>query len=487
MAKPLQELRKIRLQKLEEIKKLGIDPYPARCRRQHTVTQALAKMGQKAAVAGRIRATRGHGGIQFFDLQDASGQIQLVFKKDNLSPITYRLLPLLDLGDFVAAQGRVFKTKAGEISIAVEGFQLLTKSLRPLPSKWYGLKDVEERYRRRYLDLLMNPKVKEVFYLRTKILTTIREFLDQEGFLEVETPILQEMYGGASARPFVTHHNALGCDLFLRISNELYLKRLIVGGFEKAYEVAKDFRNEGIDRAHNPEFTQVEFYWAYADYEDLMKLTERLLTKILKVTLGKTKFKFEGKTLDFTAPLPRVYFRDILLKETGIDANKIKTAKDLLAAIKKQKIRLDLKGVNGLGVIFDKLYKEKVRPKLIQPTFLLDYPASMIALAKRKEDDHSKIATVQLLANGYELIKAYNELNDPIDQRKRWLETENQAKKGDKEAERLDKDYVEALEYGMPPTAGWGMGLARFVSLLAGKHSLKDVILFPTLKPERKR
>lgn len=494
MAKPLDQLRKIRLEKLEEIKKLGVDPYPAHCQCKQTVAQALNLMGKKVAVAGRIMAIRGHGGIQFFDLRDESGKIQLVFRKNQLSisPLrgipsecNYQLSILLDIGDFLAAQGKVFRTKAGEVSVLVEDFQLLAKALRPLPSKWHGLKDVEERYRKRYLDLIMNPEVKKIFYLRSKVLTAIREFLGSEGFLEVETPILQEMYGGASARPFITHHNVLDCDLYLRISDELYLKRLIVGGFEKVYEVSKDFRNEGIDRAHNPEFTQVEFYWAYASYEDLMKLTEKMLVKVFKTTLGKTKVNFEDKVLDFTPPLPRVYFRDILFKETGIDVDEIKTESELLKVIKKRKIAIDLKGVFGLGSIFDKLYKEKVRPKLIQPTFLLDYPASMIALAKRKENEPNKIATMQLLVNGYELIKAYNELNDPLDQRARWLETEKLAKKGAEEVERLDEDYIHALEYGMPPTAGWGIGVDRFISLLVGKHSLKEVILFPTLRPEK--
>jgi len=486
MAKPIEELRKIRLQKLREITELGINPYPSRCKRTQKISQTWEEFGQKVAVVGRVRATRGHGGIQFFDLQDESGKIQLVFKQNKLSSLDYRLLSLLDVGDFLAVQGEVFKTKAGEVSILVDDFQLLAKSLRPLPSEWYGLKDVEERYRQRYVDLMVNPQVKEIFYLRTKVLTTIRNFLNKEGFLEVETPVLQPMYGGASARPFVTHHNALNCDLYLRVSDELYLKRLIVGGFEKVYEVAKDFRNEGIDRAHNPEFTQIEFYWAYANYEDLMTLTEAMLMRVLRVAVGKTKIKFEGKVLNFKPPWKRVYFRDILLQETGIDADKMGTKEELIREIEKRRIKLSFEKTAGLGEIFDKLYKEKVRPKLIQPTFLLDYPASMIALAKRREDNPAKIATFQLLANGMELVKAYNELNDPLDQKKRWLETEKQAKKGAKEVERLDDDFIRALEYGMPPTAGWGLGLARLVCLLANQHSVKEVILFPTLKPEEK-
>ena len=477
MTPPLEELKKIRLQKLAEIKKLGIDPYPAKTSRKQSIIKAITMMGKLVMVAGRITGIRGHGGIQFFDLTDESGKIQLVFKKDELKAKDQQLLALLDIGDFIEVWGKVFKTKAGEVSVSVGFLKLLTKSIRPLPSVWHGLKDIEERYRQRYVDLVVNPEVKKIFYLRTKVLRAVREFLDSQGFLEVETPILQPMYGGASARPFVTHHNTLNCDLYLRISDELYLKRLIVGGFEKVYEVSKDFRNEGIDRAHNPEFTQVEFYWAYADYEDLMKLTEELIAKILKNDLGDIK-------INFKFPIPRITFRDLLLKEVGIDIDKIDSEKALLSEIKKRKIMIDLKGVVGLGGIFDKLYKERIRPKIIEPTFVLDYPASMIALAKRKEENPGQIASFQLLANGFELIKAYNELNDPIDQKERWLETEKLSKKGDEAAERLDEDYIRALEYGMPPTAGWGMGIDRFVSVLASLP-IKEVILFPTLKPEK--
>jgi len=483
MAKRLENIKADRLEKLEKIRSLGVNPYPAHCPRREAAYQALKMLGKKVSVAGRIVAWREHGGSTFADLKDETGKIQLFFRRDELGKEKYDFIKLFDIGDFLYVEGKVFKTQAGETTILVSKYLLLAKSLLPLPSTWYGLKDVEERYRKRYLDLIMNPEVKNIFYLRSKVLTAIREFLNKEGFLEVETPILQEMYGGASARPFITHHNALDCDLYLRISDELYLKRLIVGGFEKVYEVSKDFRNEGIDRAHNPEFTQVEFYWAYADYEDLMRLTEKMLVRVLKTTLGKTKISLGDKTLDFTPPLPRIHFRDLLLKETGIDMDEIGTEEELLSAIRKAGIAVDLKGVFGMGPIFEKIYKEKIRPKLTQPTFLLDYPSSMIALAKRKEDEPDKIASMQLLADGWELVKAYNELNDPLDQRKRWQEMEKLAKKGVEETERLDEDYIEALEYGMPPTAGWGMGIDRFVAVLTNKP-LKEVILFPTLAPK---
>ncbi len=484
MSQRIIQIRLKRLEKLRRLKSLGINPYPDSFKKGITCLEAQKKLGKQVRVRGRLMSLRPHGGVTFADLVDASGKIQLYFQRNYLKD-KYKLIDLLDVGDFLGAEGEVFKTKAGEITVKVAKFAILAKSLRSLPEKWHGLKDVEQRYRKRYLDLIMNPEVKKISYLRSKVLTAIREFLNREGFLEVETPILQEMYGGASARPFITYHNALNCDLYLRISDELYLKRLIIGGFEKVYEVGKDFRNEGIDRTHNPEFTQVEFYWAYADYEDLMKLTEKMLVKVLKTTLGKTKISFGNKTLDFTPPLPRVCFRDILLRETGIDMDRIKTEKELLKAIKEKKIAINLKGVFGIRSVFEELYKERIKPKLTQPTFLLDYPSSMIALAKRKENEPNKIASMQLLADGCELIKAYNELNDPLDQKRRWLEMEKLAKKGLEETERLDENYIEALEYGMPPTAGWGLGIDRFIAVLTNKP-LKEVILFPTLVPKKK-
>lgn len=487
MAQPLDQLRKIRLQKLAQIKKLGIDAYPARCKREQTISQAVKSISKKVAVAGRIMAIRGHGGIQFIDLRDESGKIQLVFKKDELKPKTYHLIPLLDIGDFLAAQGEVFKTKSGEISILVGDFQLLAKAIRPLPSKWHGLKDIEERYRQRYVDLIMNERVRQIAYIRTKVVDGLRTYLNKNGFLEVETPVLQSIYGGATARPFITHHQALDADLYLRISDELYLKRLIVAGFEKVYEFGRDFRNEGIDRQHNPEFTQLEFYWAYADYEHLMKFTEEMLTHVIKKVIGRLKIKHEDTILDFTPPWRRVTFQEAMLKETGIDIDKVDTEKELLVEIKKRKVQLDLEGVVGYGAILDEFYKKTLRPKLIQPTFLMDYPMEMVALAKRKEDEPKKIATFQLLVKGFELITAYNELNDPVDQAKRWQEAERLAKKGLEEHEAYDADYIRALEYGMPPTAGWGLGIDRFVSFLTNAHTIKEVILFPTLRPEGKK
>jgi lysyl-tRNA synthetase class 2 len=483
----LDKLRKSRLNKLEKIRKLGIDPYPARLQFSGRVSakKALKKLGKNVVVAGRLMAWREHGGSIFSDLEDDSGKVQLFFKKDILGKKKFEFLELLDVGDFIEAKGKVFKTVAGETTVEVKDYNLLTKSIRPLPSKWHGLKDVEERYRQRYVDLIMNPKVRQRFLVRTKVLTELRKFLDSHGFVEVETPILQPMYGGASAKPFITHHNALDCDLYLRISDELYLKRLIVGGFEKVYEVSKDFRNEGIDRQHNPEFTQIEFYWAYATYEDLMKFTEEMLTHVIKKVLGKLKVKHEDDVLDFTLPWKRITFREAMLENTGIDIDKANTEKKLWQEIKKKKVELDLEGVVGYGALLDEFYKKTLRPTLVQPTFLLDYPVEMIALAKRKEEDQSKIASLQLLIKSFEMITAYNELNDPLDQKERWLEMERLASKGLEEYEPLDKDYIRALEYGMPPTAGWGMGIDRFCTFLTDVHTLKEIILFPTMRPQK--
>lgn len=484
MARRLDTLKDARLVKLEQIKKLGIDPYPSSYKNRILAKESRELLDKKVNVAGRISGWREHGGSIFSDLRDESGQIQLWFQKDKLGE-EFEKLQLLDLGDFIGVSGQVVKTKAGEITVSADNYRLLSKSLRPLPSEWYGLKDIEERYRQRYADLLINPEVKEKFLLRSKFVKMLREYLDKEGFVEVETPILQPIYGGASARPFTTHHKTLDTNLYLRISDELYLKRLIVGGFEKVYEIGKDFRNEGIDKQHNPEFTQIEFYWAYADYEDLIKFTEEMLTQLIGKVKGALEFEYQGTNLNFSSPWKRVKFRDAVKNETGIDIDKEDTEEKLLAAVKEKNLDFDRKGVVGYGMLVDRLYKQYVRPKLIQPTLVMDYPTEIIALAKRKKDDPSKIASFQLLVCGFEIIKAYNELNDPQDQKARWEEMDKLAQKGLEEHETLDEDYIRALEYGMPPTAGWGMGIDRIVTFLTDSPNLKEVILFPTLRPEK--
>ncbi|KKQ49514.1 MAG: Lysine-tRNA ligase [Candidatus Woesebacteria bacterium GW2011_GWB1_38_5] len=481
----LEEIRNIRLEKIKKLIALGINPYPSKPKEGiEDIADAREKLEQDVMVAGRVMSIRGHGNVAFFDLKDETGKIQLWFQKDKLAD-SYKITELLDVGDILYAKGIVTKTKAGEISIDVNDFQLLSKSIRPLPSTWFGLKDVEERYRQRYVDLILNEEARKIFDLRTGLVTEIRKFMDSKGFREVETPILQPIYGGASAQPFTTHHNALDTDLYLRISDELYLKRLIVGGYRKVYEIGHVFRNEGIDRAHNPEFTMMEFYWAYANYEDLMTLTEEMLSTIINKLTGSYKVQHEDDLLDFTPPWPRVKFRDLLLEKTGIDIDATRTEVALKKEINGRKLKFDLKGVVGYGALCDKLYKEYIRPSLVQPQYLVDYPSAMIALAKKKEENPHYISSVQLLVKGYEIIKAYNELNDPVDQKDRWLEEERLGKKGLEDHMVLDEDYIRALEYGMPPTAGWGMGIDRLVSILTNQHSLKEVILFPTLRPEK--
>jgi len=480
----MSDLTDFRLQKLAALKKLKLDPYPQPNLEKRDLCQEVVKKLDKAVtVAGRLMLLRGHGKILFADLVDKTGKIQLFFEQNTLGA-KMDLVKLLDLGDIISAQGVVFKTQAGEITVRVSEFQILAKNLRPLPEKFHGLTDVEERYRQRYVDLIVNPASREVFLTRSKILTELRHFLDKNGFLEVETPVLQPVYGGASAKPFVTRHNELKEDMYLRIADELYLKRLIVGGLEKVYEISKDFRNESVSRFHNPEFTQAEFYWAYVDYDVLMKFTEKLIINLVKTVKKSTQVTFQGKTLKFSSPFPRLTFRDAVLEHTKIDIDQIKSESDFINALEIRHLKLEITGLIGLGALFDALYKEYVRPKLIGPLFLTDYPASMIALAKRIADSPDKIASFQLLACGTELLKAYNELNDPQDQRDRWLQEEALAKRGLESAMSVDEDYIRALEYGMPPTAGWGMGLDRLTQFLTDSPTIKDVILFPSMKNE---
>lgn len=469
MAHTVDELVKTRKEKLGKLQKFGLSGFPA-------------WSDDKWQYFGRITAIRGHGKLIFADLANASGKKQVSFKFDRLSG-KWNIVELLDIGDFLAVSGENYVTQAGEPTIDVTNFLVLTKSLRPLPSSWYGFTDVEERYRQRYVDLLMNPEVKKIFQVRSTVIRLLRQKLDEAGFMEVETPVLQPIYGGATAKPFTTHHNTLDVDLYLRIAVELYLKRLIVGGFEKVYEIGKDFRNEGMDRYHNPEFTMLEFYWAYANYEDLMNFTQELISGIVKEVCGSYKMTFEGEEYDFTLPWQRLTFRDLILKETGIDINEVNTEKALMAAIKERRISLDLKGVIGHGALLDELYKKVARPKIKGPVFVTDYPYQMLPLAK-KTPDGKYSASFQLLVAGAEFIKAYNELNDPIDQKARWEEEMKLAREGLEEHQVVDEDYVRALEYGMPPTAGWGMGIDRFVAFLTDQHAIKDTILFPAMRPE---
>jgi len=488
----IDELRQVRIEKKEKLYELGVDPYPARTKREHTIEEAKRLMGKRAAVVGRIRSIRGHGGIQFFDLEDQTGKIQLVLKNDLLDEKERKIRTLLDIGDFLAAQGEVIRTQAGEISVLANDFQIIAKALRPLPSNWYGFKDVEERYRKRYLDMLINEEVKKTILTRTQIVKAVREFLDKRGFVEVETPALQPIYGGASARPFITHHNALDMDLYLKISDELYLKRLIVGGLEKVYEIDKDFRNEGIDHSHNPEFTMMECYWAYADYNDMMKLTEELYEYVTMNVLGTTKVIFGKHEIDFKPPWNRLTMKEALIKYAKIDVDAL-SDDELKELLKKHKLieenKPTLTGVAAgfsRGVAIATLF-EIVEPFLIQPTFIYDFPKETTALCKPKEGDPNLIERFEPYVAGFEIGNAYSELNNPQIQKEFFEEQVKAAKSGDEEAQPMDLAYLEAMEYGMPPIGGLGLGIDRMTMLLTNNENIRDVIIFPTLRPEGKQ
>ncbi|MBU1200840.1 lysine--tRNA ligase [Patescibacteria group bacterium] len=481
----LQDTKDQRLEKIEKLRKLGVNPFAHKFDKKHLISKSRELLGTSTQTAGRVMSVRGHGALIFMDLVDETGKIQLILRQDNLNKKDGEIISLIDIGDIVGVSGKVIESKTEEISIDVNSFTLLTKSLRPLPSQWHGLKDIEERYRQRYVDLLINPDVRKVFDTRTRLLSYFRKYLDNHGFSEVETPILQPIYGGATAKPFTTFHNALKANFYLRIANELYLKRLIVGGYEKVYEVSKDFRNEGIDRQHNPEFTQIEFYWAYADYNDLMDLSEDMLSKAVKEVAGSYQIIYQGRKINFKPPWKRITFRRIVLKDTNIDIDKVVTETDLLKTIKEKKIKIDLKGITGYANVLDELYKTYSRPKIKGPVFLIDHPYEAKPLAKRKPDEPSKVASVALLISGFEVFNAYSELNNPVDQKARWEEEKKLADAGFEEAQMMDEDYIRALEYGMPPTAGWGMGIDRFTAIITDSDNLKDTIIFPTLKPKK--
>ncbi|PIR58307.1 MAG: lysine--tRNA ligase [Parcubacteria group bacterium CG10_big_fil_rev_8_21_14_0_10_35_15] len=483
MSKIVDTLKKTRLEKLEKIKKLEIDPYPARCLRKEIIFEARKKTNKEVAVVGRLVAWRGHGKIQFADLIDESEKIQIVFKADELSSEKFDFLKLLDIGDFLAVQGKVFKTKAGEISVLTKDFQLLTKSILPLPDKWYGLKDLEERYRKRYLDILMNPEVKKVFEARSKIVAAMREFLIRKGYIEVETPILQPIYGGGLARPFKTYHNALGIPLYMRVSTELYLKRLIVAGFEKVFEIAKVFRNEGIDKNHNPEFTMLETMEAYVDYKYNMRLVEEMTEYAVKRTIGSTKVNYQGREIDFKAPWKRMTMIEAVKKFTGIDFARVKNLKEALGIAEKLDLELEKYHKSSVGLILAAAFEEKVEAKLVQPTIIYDFPVETSPLAKKCEEDQRYVERWEHFIAGMECSNNYSELNDPIELSQRFKDERKKERLGDTEAHQTDTDFIESMEYGMPPTSGIGPGIDRLVMIVSSSNNLRDVILFPTLRP----
>jgi lysyl-tRNA synthetase, class II len=481
-------LRAERRHKLEKIREAGVDPFPPSFPGRTPAAEVLARYegleaGQESEdsyrLAGRLSARRGHGKASFLDLTDRSGRIQLHARKDVLGD-AYEGLVDLDLGDLVGVEGAPFRTRRGELSLRVDDWILLAKSLRPPPDKYHGLTDTEQRYRHRELDLLANPESRELFILRTQTVAAIRRFLDERGFLEVETPVLQPLYGGALARPFTTHLNALDRDFYLRIATELYLKRLIVGGLEKVYELGKDFRNEGISHKHNPEFTMLETYEAYADYTDVAAMTEELVAHVARETIGSLTVQREGEAIDLSPPWRRVTLRDAILEETGVDIAESRD-RDLLATQMKGR-GLDVDESAGWGKLVDELLSKRVEPRLIQPTFVLDYPVELSPFAKAHRSEPGLVERFEGFIGGVEVANAFSELNDPDDQRARFDEQQRLRAAGDEEVQPFDEDYLRALEQGMPPTGGLGLGIDRLVMILSGRHSIREVVLFPALR-----
>jgi len=479
----LDDIIKERIKKLEELEKQGIDPYPEFCSRQFSLEEVLdnfslwSKKKKKIDVAGRIMAKRGHGGVIFSDIKDEKGKLQLVFKEDKLGTNLMQFFEkYFDTGDFIDASGTLFLTKSGEKSLLVSNFQLLAKSLRPLPKAWYGLEDIEERYRRRYLDLILNDEVKERFILRSKIICLIREFLNKEGYLEVETPVLQPVYGGANAEPFITELKALNSKLYLRIAPELYLKRLIIGGFNKIYEIGKNFRNEGIDREHNPEFSMLELYAAYQNSNDLKVLIQNLLTFIVKNL---------NKDLPKPITLPRKWqeidYEKFLFKKTGLQLQDSHNEWFKKAI----ELKIEVNANEEKEKIWDTFFK-KFRTEIKEPTFIINHPIEISPLAKKSKDAPAKVSRFQLIFKGWEIVNAFSELNNPLEQKQRFEVQVKKRKKGDLEAHPKDVEFIEALEYGMPPTAGLGLGIDRLVAVLTDAPSLKEIIFFPFMKPKEK-
>jgi lysyl-tRNA synthetase class 2 len=496
----LSEQELVRREKLKKLKALGIDPYPADLYPVDKKTDQIKadfEEGAQVQIAGRLMSRRIQGKASFAELQDSGGRIQVYFNRDEICPGEDKTLyneiykKLLDIGDFIGIKGDLFTTKVGEQSVMVKEFTILSKSLKPLPlpktdadgKVFDEFNDPEMRYRQRYADLVVNPRVKNTFVMRTQIVNTIRDFYNDMGFLEVETPILQPIPGGAAARPFMTHHNALNIPLYLRIANELYLKRLIVGGFDGVYEFAKDFRNEGMDRTHNPEFTVMEMYAAYKDYHWMMEVTEQLLERIAITLHGTTEVEFDGKLIDYKAPYPRIGILDAIKEHTGYDLYQ-KSEEEILDICKDLNIETD--STMGVGKLIDAIFGEKCEPHYVQPTFIIDYPVEMSPLTKKHRSKAGLTERFELMVNGKELANAYSELNDPVEQRERFEDQLRLSEKGDDEAMFIDHDFLRALEYGMPPTSGIGIGIDRLTMFMTNNPSIQEVLFFPQMKPERK-
>ena len=490
----MEELHELTLQRRRKVNKMweeGVNPYPNDFTPCHTSADLFAAYGDRLeitenietfTVAGRIMARRSFGKAAFIQLQDRKGRLQLYVKKDVVGEESFALFESFDLGDIIGAEGWPFRTKTGELSLHVTAIRLLTKSFLPLPEKFHGLTDVETRYRQRYVDLIVNPEVREVFIKRSRIITLIRDFMVNNDFLEVETPMMQQIPGGATAKPFITHHNALDMDLYLRIAPELFLKRLVVGGFERVFEINRNFRNEGISVRHNPEFTMMEFYRAYATYEDLMEYTEELLCHVAQELLGTLEFEYQAEAISFQRPWQRLTVKEAILKYGDIDRKSLEDRE--LAFDYAKKIGLDLPEGIGYGRLITEIFEEVAETKLIQPTFITAYPTEVSPLSRKSDSDPEIVDRFELFIAGREMANAFSELNDPVDQKERFLAQVALKDKGDEEAHYMDEDYIRALEYGMPPTAGEGIGIDRLAMLLTDSPSIRDVILFPQLRKE---
>lgn len=495
----LSDLERQRLESLERLRARGCDPYPARAERTHTAAQAIAAYetwgeGLEVVVTGRLRSIRVMGRATFAHIEDETGKIQLLLRVNLLGEEVYEAFERdFDLGDFVEAKGHLIRTRTGEITVEVTRLRMLAKAISPLPwgkeqqigdrvIRYSALTDVEERYRHRYADLAVHPEVRQIFRIRARTIAAIRQFLDERGFLEVETPILQPVYGGAAARPFITHHNQLNQDLYLRISDELYLKRLLIGGFERLYEIGRNFRNEGISFKHSPEFTMLEFYAAYMDYRAVMGLCEEMVSTVAWQVLGTTVITYEGHTIDLTPPWRRLTLREAILEASGIDYTQYPTAQALFQALRRAGIPAE-PGQTWGKLIDKELLSRIVEPNLIQPIILYDYPRDISPLAKAKPDDPTHVERFEAFIGGMEIANAFSELNDPLDQKQRFLEMRQLYRAEDEEAHPMDEDYIRALMYGMPPTGGFGMGIDRLVMLFTDRSSIREVILFPHLRP----
>jgi lysyl-tRNA synthetase class 2 len=485
MTSRLERITEQRLESLNRIRARGIDPYPHFYHPSHTVREAIAffekqrESSQDISLAGRIVSKRSIGKMSFLDIRDGSGKMQLSLRYNLLGKDRYEFLQDIDIGDIIGARGKLFQTRTGELTLEVSDITMLSKSLRPLPEKWHGLTDVEKRYRQRYLDLISSEENRNIFVMRSKIIAAVKSFLDNRGFMEVETPVLQPHAGGALARPFVTHHHALDQDFYLRIALELHLKRLVVGGFDRVYEIGRTFRNEGISTMHNPEFTLLECYQAYADYNDMMTLVEEMVSHVAKEVLGNTKITRNGRTIDLGVPWQRVYLREAIKNSCQIDFEDYPDAASLRARMTELNMNVD--PIKGKGRLIEELISTFVEPELTQPTFLLDYPVEMSPLAKRKRGDDQLVERFEGFVDAMEVANAFTELNDPLEQRERFRQQVKE-RVADEEVEIADEDFLQALEYGMPPTGGLGIGIDRLVMLLTGQQSVREVILFPQLK-----